>query len=107
MIDLLAWISVSAITLCLTLVALYYALKRTTYNEETLKVAKSSLRVQRESLKLKKLMLRESRAYWGSWDKRAKDVSKRVLEQMTEEELEKELIKKRMERERKSVLAEK
>jgi len=101
-INIIAWIGISALSVTLSLVALYYALKRTTYNEETLDVAKQSLKVQRKSLKLRELMLKESRKYWDSWAKRAKDVSRRVLEQMTEEELEKELIRKRTERERRN-----
>lgn len=81
------FIVVPASSIIIAIVALYYALKRTSYAEESLKVQKK--------------MLRESRKYWRSWKERAKDVSRRVLEQMTEEELERELIKKRIERERK------
>lgn len=102
MIDVIAWVAVSASTVILSLVALYYALKRTSYNEETLNVAKESLKIQKKQLKIRQKMLRESRKYWSSWAERAKDVSRRVLEQMTEEELERELVRKRIERERRN-----
>jgi len=88
-------IVVPASTVIISVIALYFALKRTNYNEE-------SLKIQREALKVQKKMYRDSKEYWGSWDKRAKDVSRRVIEQMTEEELEIELNKKRLERKRRN-----
>lgn len=87
MVEPIVFVAPSITAVIISIISLYYALKRTDYNEK--------------SLEIQKRMLRESRKYWGSWAERAKDVSKRVLEQMTEDELERELVRKRIERERK------
>lgn len=76
----------SILALFISVVALHFALKRTKYNEQ--------------SLKIQKKMLKESRKYWRSWAVRAKDVTKRVLEQMKDDELERELLKRRIEKEK-------
>ena len=60
-------------TAVLTLINSYWAYKRTCYGRDTLK---------------------GSTEYWGSWDKRSKDVAEKVLKEISTLELEKELQKR-------------
>lgn len=43
------------------------------------------------SVKLQEMMLTESRVYWNSWKERSKDVARKVLEDMSTQDLLKEL----------------
>lgn len=48
-----------------------------------------------KSVKLQEAMLRESRIYWNSWKERSKDVAREVLAQISTEDLERELTKRK------------
>jgi maltooligosyltrehalose synthase len=48
-----------------------------------------------KSLKVQEIMLKESRQYWNSWKERSKDVARKVLEEISTEDLEAELRRRR------------
>lgn len=51
-----------------------------------------------KSVKLQKQMLEESRQYWNSWKERSKDVARKVLEEISTEDLERELRRRKASR---------
>jgi len=50
--------------------------------------------VNYKSLKVQQVMLEESRDYWNSWKERSKDVARKVLEEISTEDLKAELRKR-------------